>query len=239
MATREQKRQYDGQGYVIARKLFSTEEARRLSDHYMELRAKGTFPGDSSGVNFGSNDPLQRFPRMIHMHRWDKASIDWFLDPRMTRMLTALMEREPFAVQTMIYFKPPKARGQALHQDQFYLRVQPGTCIAAWMALDPCSEENGCLRVVPGSQSWPLLCTTQADLSESFTDVTVPIPQGTPVLSMDMEPGDVLFFNGQVVHGSGPNRTTDRFRRSLIGHYVGADAEKVAKFFHPALRMDG
>ena len=135
--------------------------------------------------------------------------------------------------------KPPQARGQALHQDQFYLRVQPGTCIAAWMALDPCDEENGCLRVVPGSQNWPLLCTLKADTTQSFTDVTVPIPAGTPVESVVMAPGDVLFFNGQVVHGSGPNHSETRFRRSLIGHYIAGEAEQVSKFYHPALRMDG
>ena len=33
--------------------------------------------------------------------------------------------------------------------------------------------------------------------------------------------------------------TADRFRRSLIGHYVQADARQVAAYYHPALRMDG
>jgi ectoine hydroxylase-related dioxygenase (phytanoyl-CoA dioxygenase family) len=33
-----------------------------------------------------------------------------------------------------------------------------------------------------------------------------------------MEPGDVLFFNGQVIHGSLPNRSSTRFRRALIAH---------------------
>jgi hypothetical protein len=54
-----------------------------------------------------------------------------------------------------------------------------------------------------------------------------------------MEPGDVLFFNGQLIHGSYPNSSRDRFRRSLIGHYIVGEAEKVAKFYHPVLRMDG
>jgi ectoine hydroxylase-related dioxygenase (phytanoyl-CoA dioxygenase family) len=176
---------------------------------------------------------------MIHMHRWDQASLDWMIDPRINDHLSALMGREPFAVQTMLYFKPPRARGQALHQDQFYLRVQPGTCIAAWMALDPCDDENGCLRVVPGSQDWPLLCTVKADTSQSFTDVTVPVPDGTAVHSVYLQPGDVLFFNGQVVHGSGPNHSDTRFRRALIGHYIAGEATEVAKYYHPALRMDG
>ena len=101
------------------------------------------------------------------------------------------------------------------------------------------AKENGCLQVVPGSQEWPLLCTTKADTSLSFTDVTVPIPPGTDVRAMVMDPGDVLFFNGQVVHGSTPNRSTDRFRRSLILHYIGGEASQVAHFYHPALRFDG
>lgn len=239
MVTTEQRRFFDQQGYLVARGLFSAQEAKAYVDHYMDLRAKGSYPGDSAGVDFGSDDPIKRYPRMIHMHRWDKRSLDWILEPRIAATLAGLLDREPIATQTMLYFKPPRARGQALHQDQFYLRVQPGTCIAAWMALDATSEENGCLRVVPGSHRWPLLCTTKADISVSFTDVTVPIPEGTEVTPMVMQPGDVLFFNGQVVHGSGPNTTSDRFRRALIGHYVAGDARQIAQFFHPALRMDG
>jgi hypothetical protein len=54
-----------------------------------------------------------------------------------------------------------------------------------------------------------------------------------------MESGDVLFFNGALVHGSLPNTTTDRFRRALIGHYIYGRAEQVGEFYHPVLRMDG
>jgi ectoine hydroxylase-related dioxygenase (phytanoyl-CoA dioxygenase family) len=54
-----------------------------------------------------------------------------------------------------------------------------------------------------------------------------------------MEPGDVLFFHGSLIHGSMPNRSVDRFRRALIGHYICGDAQQVAAYYHPALRMDG
>ncbi len=230
---------YKRDGYVVVPQVFSPEEAATYRDHYMALRAAGAYPGDFDGVNITSADPLKRFPRMIHMHRWDEISLRWMLDPRLNKCLTGLLGREPFAVQTMLYFKPPGARGQALHQDQSYLRVQPGTCMAAWLALDPCDEENGCMRVVPGSHELPLLCTEKADTSLSFTDVTVPVPKDLPVAPVIMEAGDVLFFNGSVIHGSYPNTSQDRFRRALIGHYIAGEAEKVAAFYHPVLRMDG
>lgn len=239
MLTQQQVAQYHRDGYTVARSLFSREEAEFYIDHYMRLREKGTYPGDFSGVDPRSNDPLKRYPRMIHMHRWDEVSLKWMIDPRLNACMTALLGKEPYAAQTMIYFKPPGARGQALHQDNFYLRVHPGTCIAAWMALDPCDEENGCLMVVPGTQNLPILCTIPADTTQSFTDITVPVPKDMPIVPVVMEPGDVLFFNGSLIHGSYPNRSRDRFRRALIGHYAVGDAQKIAQFYHPVLRMDG
>jgi ectoine hydroxylase-related dioxygenase (phytanoyl-CoA dioxygenase family) len=231
--------QFKRDGCVIARGLFTGDEVAHYRDHYMALRAAGSYPGDTAGVDVTSNDPLKRYPRMIHMHRWDELSLRWMIDARLNRWMTALLGIEPFAVQTMLYFKPAGARGQALHQDQYYLRVQPGTCMAAWLALDDCDEENGCLQVVPGTQDLPILCTVKADTTQSFTDVTVPIPDGMAPMPVLMQAGDVLFFNGQLVHGSFPNTSHDRFRRSLIGHYIVGEAEQVAQFYHPVLRMDG
>src|SRR5262249_10808223 len=157
-----QKRFYDENGYLVVERLFTEEELAFYRDHYMHMRAQGSYPGDSSGVDVTSADPLKRYPRMIHMHRWDDVSLKGMIDPRLNACMTALLGREPFAVQTMLYFKPAGARGQALHQDQYYLRVRPGTCMAAWLALDRCDEENGCLQAVPGSHRWPVLCTKKA-----------------------------------------------------------------------------
>jgi ectoine hydroxylase-related dioxygenase (phytanoyl-CoA dioxygenase family) len=235
----QHKQFFDANGYVVVQNLFGQDEVAQYRDHFMHLRRHGSYPGDTAGVDASSTDPLRRYPRMIHMHRWDDRSLQWMLDPRLNACMTALLGREPYAVQTMLYFKPPGARGQALHQDNFYLRAQPGTCMAAWMALDRCDEANGCMQIVPGSHTWPILCTEKADTTKSFTDVTVPLPDGQRVEPVPMEPGDVLFFNGALVHGSFPNTTTDRFRRALIGHYIEGSAEQVATFYHPALRMDG
>jgi phytanoyl-CoA hydroxylase len=233
------KRRFDEQGYLVARGLFDAAETAFWRDHFMRLREAGSYPGDVVGADPSSNDPLKRYPRMIHMHRWDEVALDWMIEPRVAQALATLLGGlEPFAVQTMLYFKPPGARGQAVHQDQYYLRAEPGTCIAAWMALDPCDEENGCLEVVPGSHDWPVLCTIGADTTQSFTDITVPLPDGADLVPVIMEPGDVLFFNGSLVHGSKPNRS-DRFRRALVGHYIEGDAQEVARWYHPVLRMDG
>ena len=237
MLSNKQKHQFDTEGYLVVSDLFESEEINFYRTHFEKLRQEQNAQRDD--IDPTSNDPLVQYPRIMQPHRRDEASLKWVIDKRINAVLVDLLGCEPYVAQTMFYFKPAGARGQAMHQDQYFLRVQPGTCIAAWMAVDDCDEANGCLRVLPGSHTWPLLCTTDADNAISFTDVTVELPDDANLVPVEMLAGDVLFFNGQLVHGSLPNTTTDRFRRALIGHYLVGEAEKVHQWYHPVLKMDG
>ena len=231
--------QFNTEGYVVVPSLFSQEEIETIKVRFTELNQQGHgFRGDDASL-LGDHDPLKAFPRMVHPHRFDELSLKWLLDDRLREWTTNLLGEEPYAAQTMFYFKPPSARGQALHQDQRPLAVHPGVCLAAWMAVDDCDEENGCIQLVPRTQNLPELCMIDADITQSFSDKQVPIPDGMSAVPVIMKAGDVLFFNGQVIHGSYPNTSTDRFRRSLIAHYVAGEAEKVAEFYHPLLTFEG
>jgi len=238
MDTTELEQTYQANGYAVARGLFSPAEVAQMRDHFMEAR-KTPRPLDDTGVDIGGDDPIKRYPRFIWPHKWDDVALRFMLDPRLKECMTALLGESPYASQTMVYFKPPGARGQALHQDNYYLRVAPGTCMAAWLALDDCDLANGCMELVPGSHKWDILCTVDADTQISFTSVTVPLPPGVKPVPVLMQAGDVLYFNGSIVHGSSPNTTTDRFRRALIGHYVQGTAEEVSKGYQPLLNWDG
>lgn len=242
MIDQKQIDQYRSTGYTVASGLFSPEEAASYADYYtaMRLEQNATQEKNPDGSRPKSDDdPLRKYARLMHPHRYDQRSFDWLIEPRVGAWLTALCGTAPYAVQTMVYFKPAGSRGQALHQDQFYLRVQPGTCIAAWMALDDCDEENGCLQIVPGTHDIPVLCSVEADPTQSFTSDTVQLPEGMTPIPVPLKAGDVLFFNGQVVHGSFANTSKDRFRRSLIGHYIDGNAEMVSKWYKPAYKLDG
>ena len=91
----------------------------------------------------------------MHPHRRPDSEVgaialDLMLDERILDVVTELIG-PALAAQSMFYFKPPTARGQALHQDNLYLQAHPETCIAAWIAVDDCDADNGGLAVVPGS----------------------------------------------------------------------------------------
>ena len=237
---------YQRDGYLIVRGLFSSVEVDAIREAFMEASQDGPIEGisDTGITPRGPNDPLARYPRMMHPHLHPhvpvgKIALDYLLDPRLEVILKGLFKDEPIAAQTMFYFKPPGARGQALHQDNFYLRVQPGTCLAAWMAVDACDLENGGMMVVPGSQHMDIACPETSDPNVSFGAQLVRPPEGHGAVLAAMQPGDVLFFNGSLIHGSEPNSSQTRFRRSLIAHYVPAGTTGMSHWFKDMLRFDG
>jgi len=186
-----------------------------------------------------NGDILAHYPRIMMPHRFDQLAKETMLDERLGSILKVLFGEEPLAAQSMLYFKPPGARGQAFHQDDFYLKTAPGRCMAAWVALDVCDAQNGTLFVAPGSHTQPIQCPHAADLTKSFTTEEVTIPEGTEPVEVLLQPGDVLFFNGAVIHGSTPNSSTERFRRSFICHYVPDSMTEMSASYYPLHRFNG
>ena len=238
--TPAQKAQFERDGFYIARGLFSQEEVTEIRETFMEMAEQGPVEGlfepKRGDVTFAASDPLSRYPRAMHPHRQTRLPVGvlserYMLDSRYHEILADLFGEEPLAAQSMFYFKPAGARGQALHQDNFYLRVAPGTCMAAWLSVDDADEENGTLMVVPGSHKGDVACPQKADPTVSFTSEFVPVPQGLEEVPVNLKAGDVLFFNGSLIHGSYPNTSKDRFRRSFICHYVPESCTEVGQWY--------
>ncbi len=232
---------FERDGYCVCRGLFAQEEVAELLGHFMDLHAAGPIPGVFAPVPLtdSGGDILRAYPRMLHPHRVSAVARRYLLHPRVLGVLWELFGEEPWAAQSMLYFKPPSARGQALHQDDYYLKTSPGRCIAAWTALDPADEANGGMLIVPGTQGIPILCPHEADPRLSFTREEVDVPAGLQPEAVRLQPGDVLFFNGSVIHGSYPNSSADRFRRAFICHYVSRSTQHIGRHYHPLLRPDG
>ncbi len=240
-------RQFAREGYLIVRNFFAPDEVGTIREAFMKMGEAGPVLG-LSDTYFkplaDANDPLAHYPRMMQPHRHPEMPVGplalrYLLDARIGAVLRVLFGEEPAGVQSMFYFKPPGARGQDLHQDNFYLRVKPGTCIAAWLAVDRADPENGGMVVVPGSNALEVACPERADPEKFFTTDHVPVPDGLREAAITLEAGDMLFFNGSLIHGSYPNASPDRFRRALIFHSVPKTSAEMHEGYRPALTFDG
>jgi ectoine hydroxylase-related dioxygenase (phytanoyl-CoA dioxygenase family) len=107
-----------------------------------------------------------------------------------------------FTHQQFIVKHPDERRRTDIpwHQDNGYGRLEPPLDLTVWIALDDCTEDNGCLWVLPGSERGDLMPhSTIGGLRGVAIDATgVPLP---------MDAGTAVLFGGLMLHRSLPNLT--------------------------------
>ncbi len=232
------------QGFLIVRGLVPPEDVRELVQHSEDLMyGRVAAPGIEPPPPGATPAEIERRYLRIHMlHRVLEIHERFLLHPRVLDVLEALIGPDVMAMQSMFFLKFPRGAGQGYHQDAYYIPTVPDTLCGAWLAVDRADEENGCMWFTPGTQHEPIYPTaglerqnhgdTLADLTvveqvsntneeaNTLSRVSARYP-GAEVPAV-MEPGDVAFFGGHVLHRSHRNRAMDRFRRSFVGHYANA-----------------
>lgn len=236
----EQKQQYQEVGFCVVDGLFTETELTEIEKFFEDYKEQGGAVFDG-GARYEEIDKTARQVRAMQPHRYSTKAREWLLNPNVVSVLEELLGCPPLAAQTMYYYKPPGAKGQGMHQDDFYLLTKPATCIAAWTAIDSADEDNGCLWVVPHSNKYGIQCPEKgAERWLSYGDSHITkFPRDNKPIAVPVPRGSTMFFGGHLIHGSGPNRTTDRFRRTFIGHYIDEASEQVSKYYHPVLDRSG
>lgn len=123
------------------------------------------------------------------------------------------------------------------HQDRPYWPFQGKQIASAWVALTGCDRNSSALKFVRGSHALgkiyrPIPFGEDGGSSEfldqnASLDVMPDIdsaPDEFDVLCWDIDPGDVIVFGGEVIHGAGDNQGGTERRAALSIRYVGDDA---------------
>jgi len=146
--------------------------------------------------------------------------------PGIVAVLTELLGPNVKCMQSMFFVKNAGKPGQAWHQDEHYIPTRDRSLIGGWIALDDATIENGCLWVLPGSQLPGILWPTGPHGSDEFDGAEAacgfPWPESAAV-PVEVKAGDVVFFNGYLLHRSLRNRSSG-FRRALVNHYMRAES---------------
>jgi len=141
------------------------------------------------------------------------------------------------AMHSMLIAKPPdigaKSSRHPPHQDLYYFPFRPADkIVATWTAIEPCDTENGCLYVSPGSHLPGKLYahgyskkSDAAPVNKMYHEI-LDLPKAMKWISLEVEPGDTLFFHPLLVHGSGVN-VSNRTRKAISCHYAAADCNYI------------
>ena len=237
--TKTAKEIYQENGVIVLKHLLNRDEVLKIRKAFAYADQEYTWGPERSEQ--GSD---KKYPRIDNPHRETtleagRLVAELLFDSRFYGTVEDLLGPS-YAAQSMYFLKPPHARGQAYHQDNWFLNTHPDTCLAAWIALDDCDDDNGGLRVIPGTHKYPVMChKNSADMDLSFNEKEVSVDPTTKSLQAVMDAGDVLFFHGSIVHMSLPNASKDRTRRSLVFHYIPQSSKNVNRYNQPLLSSDG
>ena len=218
-------------GYLIARELFNSEEMElfrsiafidreMISDTKSRLDAKGGVTQLSVRNTLGDDiySAIVRSRRMVDT-------------------MERLLEGEVYHYHHKMMLKEPRVGGAwEWHQDYGYwynngcLFPNMASCM---VAIDKATRDNGCLQVIRGSH---LLGRIDHGKTGEQTGADVErvdeILKRLDLVYVEMEPGDALFFHGNLLHRSDQNRS-DNSRWVLVCCYNSASNDPYKESHHP------
>ena len=204
----ELRQAYDHDGYVIAREVIDRDLAQEACDHVNWLLAKNPdLRPEDLHHNLMIGDPF-----------WHRL----IADPRLLDLAEVFIGSNLALFATHYIAKAPKTGRPVLwHQDGSYWPLEPMEVTTLWLACSDSTPENGCMRVIPGTQNLDLQemkpntevdSVLQSEIDASFVD-------DSGAVDFILGPGDVSIHNPQIVHGSNAN-TSDRWRVGLTIRYI-------------------
>ncbi len=155
-------------------------------------------------------------------------------NPKILELLSFLLGKKAIPFQSIGFFEGSEQRA---HSDYIHMSTFPdGYLIAAWVALEPCTEENGQLFYYPKSHKLPIIRKFHYDSGINFwrtgqTDyVDYENALEAQLAQSDLkktywpaQPGDVLIWNAHFIHGGSPILKKGKSRRSIVSHYFSED----------------
>ena len=156
-----------------------------------------------------------------HLH--DDIILKYTNKPEILDIVTELLGTEDVKLFTTQALMKPAFHGSIVswHQDSAYwTSVSPPALVSCWTALDDATEENGCMRMLPGSYKKGLWPHERRDFLHAQG---VDVSQAVPIV---LKAGSCSFHHSLTVHGSLENKTPYR-RRGLATSYMRADSKLV------------
>lgn len=235
MLKQSQIRDYHESGYLLVHDLFHLDELEQWSDRFEAVvdgsvkRTRGMVVMQDVMVAKQAvtpKTPLHGVNKLLNFED-DPGFYSYVEHPKLLKTVQDLIGEGLYSLVTNVFNKPPEVDGRhPLHQDLRYFRMRPPEkIVASWTAISPCTRENGCIAVVPGSHRLGLL---DHELPEweyvNYAFYGIRERNNLEHLHIEMNPGDTLLFHPLLVHGSGRNHTQE-CRRSISTHYASFECE--------------
>lgn len=200
--------QYTQDGYVIVRDVLDADLIGEVRNHIEWLIEKnpGTRP-EALDVHLITQDPF--WIRLISDERLLDVAAR-FIGPDIALFASHYIAKKPFDGMPVLW-----------HQDGSYWPLEPMNVVTLWLAADDSTPENGCLRVIPGTQRTELQQAVTRDDVKSVlgSSIDPKFVDDTKAVDLILKAGDVSIHHPNVIHGSEANNSA-KWRRGLTIRYI-------------------
>ncbi|HCV89806.1 MAG TPA: phytanoyl-CoA dioxygenase, partial [Alphaproteobacteria bacterium] len=113
-------------------------------------------------------------------------------DSRILDAVEDIIGHDILVAGTTLFIKEPETEGFiSWHQDARYIGLEPHDWVTAWLAISDVTEENGCMRMMPGTHKAPLVehVDTYGEDNMLTRGQTVPDVDETKAVPVPLKPG--------------------------------------------------
>ena len=204
---------YREDGLLVPNYRLPEDMLARIRQSLLDLIAAN--PHVSANVMYGPHIPYNAGQDM----KGDPVWLDYAAFPPVMDIVEQLIGPDFLLWGTTVFGKPASG-GKAVpwHQDGDYWPIEPLNNVSVWIALDDCTPENGCLRVIPCSHKPHRLYGHHNDASEELLiHEVIDEAEYDEALARDvpLKAGEMAIFDVFTVHGSHAN-LSDRRRAGFV-----------------------
>lgn len=207
--TQAQRSNYERDGFVFPIDVMSLEQAAEFRRRFEAAETQYPSALNAYARN-NSHLSITCLDEIVH-HREIVDAVEDLIGPNI------------LASGTVLFVKEPASKGfVSFHQDFTYMGFEPHEGVTAWLALTPSTVETGCMQMIPATHREGLMHhhdTFGEDNLLTRGQVVEDIDESTAI-SIELQPGQMSLHHPRVVHGSLPNRGSERRIGFAIQAYI-------------------
>ncbi len=212
--TADQKKFYSDNGYLLGLPpVYTGEEMRQLADDLPRLMALLR--------------PEETAKDIREWHETSRWLFDICMNPKIHDMVEGILGPNFYLWASSFFVKEPHTKEiVGWHQDAYYWPMSPHNSVTVWLAFTDVDEQNGAMKIVPGSHKSGVIKHRRSTVTDSILTLELEnksFREDTAV-SMRLKAGEVSLHDDAAVHGS-PANPSDRKRAGLTMRFSGTDVK--------------
>jgi hypothetical protein len=212
--TPEQATQFKERGFIVIKNFVPQPAVQRLGAW---LDALASAPeGSGPEARYYEVSPLTGRNMLVRVEHFlgppNTEITELLVSPRATAVLEALLGEPASLFKEKVNYKLPGCRADKLHQDQAAgWNAYADFFITMAVAVDANRRDNAALTFLQSGRYERRLMTPEW---QPLTEADPPYEPAADYLLIEADPGDAIFFDSYVPHGSPPNESS-RQRRNI------------------------